>query len=186
QPQPLPPPAPTPHVVTIPAGTLIYARLGQALSSDKNQSGDSFPATLDQPLVVDGMVIAERGALLQGRVLDAQRAGRVKGLSHISLQLVQLSTSDGQKVPILTQPWQKEGQSGMKEDVAKAGAAAAIGAVIGAIAGGGKGAAIGAGVGGAAGAGGAIATRGKDVLIPVETRISFRLTEPVTLTEKLQ
>ena len=133
------------------------------------------------------MVIAERGSKLQGRVLSAEQAGRVKGLARLSLQLTQLHTADGQKVNILTQPWEKAAQSSAKEDVAKAG-----------VAGGdwcgpserlpeaGKGAAIGAGVGGAAGAGGVMVTRGKPVVIPVETRISFRLSEPVTLTERLQ
>lgn len=180
------PPPRTPHSVTLPAGTTVNVRLGDALSSDRNQSGDQFNATLDSAIVIDGMVIAERGARVQGRVLESTKAGRVKGLSHISLQLVQLSTSDGQKVPILTSPYQKDGQSSVKEDVAKTGAVAALGAVIGALAGGGKGAAIGAGAGGAAGAGGTLATRGKAVVLPVETRISFRLSEPVTLTEKLR
>lgn len=182
---PPPPPPPVPRTVTIPAGTVLTVRLNQGLDSDKNQPGDSFAATLDQPLVIDGMVIAERGARVQGRVLDSQRAGRVKGLSHLSLQLVQLQTSDGQRVSILTQPWEKEGQSSTKNDVVKTGAAAAIGAAIGALAGGGRGAAIGAGVGGAAGAGGVMVTRGKAVHIPVETRIPFRLAEPVALTERL-
>lgn len=184
-PQPPPPPPPVPQTVTIPAGTILTARLSQAIDSDRNQSGDSFSATLDQPLVIDGMVIAERGSRLQGRVLDATRAGRVKGVSHISLQLVQLNTSDGQTVSILTQPWEKDGPKTLKNDVVKTGAAAAIGAAIGALAGGGRGAAIGAGIGGAAGAGGTMATRGKPVHIPVETRISFRLSDPVTLTERL-
>jgi hypothetical protein len=181
-----PPAPPKPHVVTLPAGTSLNVRLSEGLSSDRNQSGDSFNATLDAPIVVDGMVIAERGSRLQGRVLDSTRAGRVKGVSHLSLQLTQLATSDGQRIAILTHPYEKEGQSSVKEDVAKTGAAAAIGAVIGAIAGGGKGAAIGAGVGGAAGAGGTMATRGKPVTLGVETRISFRLSQPVTITEKIQ
>ncbi|MEO8131445.1 MAG: hypothetical protein ABI822_30395, partial [Bryobacteraceae bacterium] len=67
----------------------------------------------------------------------------------------------------------------------KIGAAAAIGAAIGAIAGGGKGAAIGAGAGGAAGTGGVMATRGKDAEVPVETKLSFRLRDAITLTERL-
>jgi len=64
-------------------------------------------------------------------------------------------------------------------------AAAGIGAIIGAIAGGGKGAAIGAGAGGAAGGGGVVATRNKAVSLPTESKISFRLGAPVTITERL-
>jgi hypothetical protein len=64
-------------------------------------------------------------------------------------------------------------------------AAAGIGAIIGALAGGGKGAAIGAGAGGAAGGGGVVATRNKSVSLPTETKVSFRLSGPVTITERL-
>jgi hypothetical protein len=65
------------------------------------------------------------------------------------------------------------------------GGGAALGAIIGAIAGGGKGAAIGSGVGGAAGAGDVLFTRGKAVVIPTETKLSFQLSAPVTITERL-
>ena len=64
-------------------------------------------------------------------------------------------------------------------------AAAGIGAIIGAMAGGGKGAAIGAGAGGAAGGGGVVATRDKAVLLPTESKLTFRLSAPVTITERL-
>jgi hypothetical protein len=141
---------------------------------------------LDQPLVADGFVIAERGARLEGRIVSAQRAGRVTGLSDLSIELVQLKTSDGQHVPIETQTFVKHGETSKGQDAAKIGAVAAIGAVIGAVAGGGKGAAIGAGAGGAAGAGTVMGTRGKAAILPPETKISFRLRNSVTLTERQQ
>jgi hypothetical protein len=161
-------------------------RLNDALSTDHNQAGDAFSATLDHPLIVDGLVIAERGSRLEGKVVSSEKAGRVKGVSELSIELVRLTTSDGQRVDLHTEPWAKSGPTSKKEDAAKVGGGAALGAIIGAIAGGGRGAAIGAGVGGAAGAGGTMATRGKAVVLPVETRISFRLHEPVTITEKLR
>jgi hypothetical protein len=65
-------------------------------------------------------------------------------------------------------------------------AAAGVGAIIGAIAGGGKGAAIGAGAGGAAGGGGVVATRDKAISLPTETKVGFRLSAPVTITEQLK
>lgn len=143
-------------------------------------------ATLDKPLVVEGLAIAERGARLEGRVLEAEEAGRVKGVSMLAIHLVRLHTSDGQRVDIQTEVFRKQGPTTKGEDAAKVGAGAGIGAAIGAIAGGGKGAAIGAAVGGAAGAGTVAATRGKPAVLPVETRIDFRLNAPVTVTEKLR
>lgn len=184
-PAPLPEPPRQARNVTIPAGTLITVRLNQELSSQHNTEGDAFSATLDQPLVVEGLVIAERGSKQQGRVLASERAGRVKGRASIQLALAKLHTADGQVVDVQTDTFTHAAQGSIKKDVAKAGVAAAIGAAIGAIAGGGKGAAIGAGVGGAAGTGGVLATRGDDAELRAETRISFRLNRPVTLTEKL-
>lgn len=182
----LPPPPRVPHTVTIPAGALVSVRLSEELSSDRNQAGDKFAATLDRPLEVDGFVIAERGARVQGKVVEARKAGRVSGVSALAVQLVSLHTSDGQDVALNTEQFTKEGPTSHGSDAKKIGAGAALGAAIGAIAGGGKGAAIGAGVGGAAGAGTVAATRGKPTDMPVETRMTFRLQEPITLTERLK
>jgi hypothetical protein len=170
--------------VTIAAGTLLSARLLETLSSDKVKSGDTFRATLDRPFAVDGLVIAERGARVEGRVVESQEAGRVKGVSNLAIQLVRLNTSDGQRLAIQTDVFRKAGETTRGRDAAKVGGGAGLGAVIWAIAGGGKGAAIGAAVGGAAGAGTVVATRGKPTVLPVETRIDFRISNAVTLTER--
>ncbi len=180
------PPPRVPHTVTIPAGTLISVRLGETISTEKNQPGDSFSATLDQPLVVDGFAIAERGARVRGKVLEADRAGRLKGVALLSVALTSLHTADGQDVELTTERFVKQGETSRGDDAKKVGVGAAIGAAIGAIAGGGKGAAIGAGVGGAAGAGTVAATRGKASELPVETRLTFRLQEPIQLTERVR
>ena len=174
-----------PPSVTLAAGTLLSVRIGETLSSARNQVGDTFLATLTQPLIVDGWVIAERGARVEGRVVDATPAGRVKGASHLGISIVRLATSDGQYVRVHTEPFVKDGASSTGTDAAKVGAGAAIGAIIGAIAGGGKGAAIGAGAGGAAGAGDVLLTRGKPAEIPVETRVNFKVQDSVTITERL-
>jgi hypothetical protein len=183
---PEPAPPPKPHTVTIPAGTLISVRLGETLSTERSRAGDGFTATIDQPLIVDGFVIAERGSRARGRVVESDPAGRVKGLAQLGIELTEINTSDGQKVRVNTAAFHRQAEPTKKKDAAKVGIGAALGAAIGAIAGGGKGAAIGAGVGGAAGAGDVLLTRGKAVELPVETRISFRLAEPVTITEHLQ
>jgi hypothetical protein len=178
--EPPAPPTPAP-TVTIQSGTVLPVRLGQALSSEHNQAGDTFTATLDAPLSVGGFVIAERNARVEGRIADVQKGTH----SALVLELTKLDTSDGQHVVIKTDSFRKQAQSNTGQDVGIVAGVAAIGAVIGAVAGGGKGAAIGAGAGGAAGAGGVAATRARAVALPVETRISFRLQQPVTLTEQL-
>jgi hypothetical protein len=182
-----PPPAAErqPATVTVPAGTIVVVRVEEALSTEKNASGDTFRATLDSPLIVEGMAIAEKGARAQGRIVDCDRSGKVKGLARLTLELTLLNTSDGQKVKLHTDTYAREAQSTVKKDAAKVGIGSGIGAAIGAAAGGGKGAAIGAGAGGAAGATDVLLTRGKAAEVPAETRVSFRLAEPVTLTERL-
>jgi hypothetical protein len=178
------PPPPAPHTVTLNAGMLIPVRLVDGLSSERSMPGDSFTATLDHELVVDGFVIAERGARVEGRVVASDRGGKVKGVAALSVELTRIRTSDGQNVAIQTDAFEKQAEPSHGQDVATVGAGAVLGAVVGAIAGGGKGADVGAGVGGAAGAGGVLLTRGKPATLPSETRISFRLRAPVTLTER--
>jgi len=179
-----PPPAAAPRQVTLKAGMLVPVRIQDSISSDRYHPGDTFVATLDQPLVVDGLVIAERGARVEGKVVESQRAGRVKGVASIALELTRLNLSDGQHVEISTDSFSKVAPETHGADAAKIGGGAALGAIIGAIAGGGKGAAIGAGVGGAAGTGTVVGTRGKPAVLPSETKISFRLNNEVTVTER--
>ncbi len=180
------PPAPkAPNSVTLKTGISLPVRIGEALSSEHNQAGDTFTATLDAPLSAGGFVIAEKGARLEGRVVEAQKSGHGKKAA-LSLELTKLNTSDGQHVEIKTETYRQQGGSMAANDqVGIVAAAAGIGAIIGAMAGGGKGAAIGAGAGGAAGGGGVVATRDKAVNLPTESKLSFRLSAPVTLTEQV-
>jgi len=168
------------------AGITLPVRLGESLSSEHNQAGDTFTATLDAPLTAGGFVIAEKGARVEGRVVEAQKSGHGKKAT-LTLELTKLDTSDGQHVAIKTEALRKEGSSTATGDqVGIVAAAAGVGAIIGALAGGGKGAAIGAGAGGAAGGGGVVATRDKAISLPTETKVGFRLSAPVTITEQLK
>ena len=121
-----------------------------------------------------------------GSVTSVDPGGRMKGKATMSIQLNQISSSDGQKISVRTDPFVRTATADTKGDAAKIGGAAAVGAIIGAIAGGGKGAAIGAGVGGAAGTGGVLATRGSAAKLPIETKLTFRTSAPVSVTEKLR
>jgi hypothetical protein len=181
-----PPPPPPPQQVTLNAGMLLPVRLIDGLSTERNHPGDTFTGTLDQPLVVDGLVIAERGARVEGRVANTDQGGKVSGVASIAVQLTRIHLSDGQTISVQTDNFERKAEATHKTDAAKVGAGAAIGAIIGAIAGGGKGAAIGAGVGGGAGAGDVLLTRGKPATLPSETKISFRLSAPITVTERQQ
>ena len=184
EPRPELPKARAPQHLTIPAGTLVVIRTQNTLSTDRNFNGDTFAATLDQPLVVDGFVIAERGAEVEGRIVRSEKAGRVEGLSDLSIELVRLRTSDGQRLSIATEPHEVRGPRTRGSDAKKVGIGAGLGAIIGAIAGGGRGAAVGAGAGGAAGGGVVLATRGEPAVIPSESRLTFHLRTPVEVTER--
>jgi len=163
----------------------ITVRINESISTKTNYEGDTFTASLDKPIVIDGFVIADRGSRVLGKVLRADKAGRVKGRSELSLALTQIHTTDGQTIAIQTTPWDQEGPTSKKGDAAKMAGGAALGAIIGAIAGGGKGAAIGAGAGGAAGTGAVLVTRGKPAEVPSETRLTFSLSNDVPITERL-
>jgi len=178
------PAAPPPNHVTLPAGMLITVRIIDRLSSDRNSQGDVFSGSLERPVIAEGFVIAERGARVRGEVVYAKRAGRVQGVSELTIRLREISTSDGQHVQIVCHDWRKQGPTSMGTDAAKIAGGAALGAIIGAISGGGKGAGIGAGLGGAAGTGDVLLTRGGPAIIKPETSITFRLERPVEITEQ--
>lgn len=180
---PILPPPPI-QTVTLPPGTLIQVRLAERLATDRNLEGDSFVATLDHELVADGWVLAEAGSRVLGRIAQLDQAGRVTGIASMTLELTSITTADGQKIPLHTASFLRKADTSKNEDAIKIALGSAIGAVIGAAAGGGKGAAIGAASGGAAGVGTVLATRGKAAVLDVETRLSFRLDDPVAITEK--
>ena len=174
-----------PRIVTLPAGQRLTVRLDNTLSTTRNRPDDTFFATLDEPVIVDGLIIADRGARLEGRVVESEQAGRVKGLARLSCELTTLHTDDGQRVEIQTATFAMDGESSRNDDLKKVAVGAGAGAILGAIFGGGKGAAIGAASGAGAGAGAAAATRGEPAILEPETRLEFRLASGVTITEKL-
>ncbi len=167
--------------ITIPAGTRLRVSLIDAVSSDKSRPGDQFLASLAEPVVVNGRTVLEKGTKVTGRVVDAKESGRVKGRASIELRLTSVTRENGRQVSIATKPYAAVAQGTKKRDAAIIGGGAGLGAAIGAIAGGGKGAAIGAAVGGGAGTGTVLATKGKEIHYPPETRISFTLASPAEI-----
>ena len=171
-----------PPQLTLRQGTFITIRTNEMLSSDRNQAGDSFTATLERPLVVDGVVVAMRGQTIAGRVVDAQKAGRVQGTSKLSLELTDLTLADGQQVSIRSQMLARNGDTSVGRDVGTVAGTTATGAAIGAAAGWGRGAAIGAGAGAAVGLAGVLLTRGQPTVVYPESVMTFRIEAPVTIS----
>ena len=174
--------APVPPNLTIPAGTVVFARITEPLSSDHNQAGDTFTATLDKPIIVDGWVVARRGETILGSVTTAQKAGRVKGVSQLGLELTDLTIVDGQQLPILTELWKGSAGTSHGNDAAGIATTTGVGTIIGAAADGGAGAGIGAGAGAAAGIATVLLTRGKPTVLGPETLLPFRLKDPVSIS----
>jgi len=170
-----------PAQATLSAGTFVVVRINEKLSSDKNQPGDFFTATLERPLVANGVVIANAGQNIAGRVSEALNADRGRGSSRLGLELTELSLVDGQQVPIRTQLMEyQRGTNGGRDTAVILGTTGA-GAAIGAAAGGGVGAGIGAIGGAVAGAIGVMATRAHATEIHPEAVLTFRTLDPVTV-----
>jgi hypothetical protein len=171
-----------PSRLTLQAGTFLTVRVDQMLSSDKNQVGDAFSATLTRPLVADGVVVAQQGQILGGRVAEAQKAGRVKGVSRLAVQLTDLTLVDGQQVPIETELTNLAGPTSKARDAGAIAGTTALGAAVGGAADLGTGAAIGAGAGLIVGTVGVLLTRGHPTVIYPESMLTFRLADPVTIS----
>jgi hypothetical protein len=157
----------------------LTIRVDQPLSSDHNQQNDFFSATLVQPVVVDGVVVAQRGQPVTGRVAEAKKAGRVEGTSRLALQLTGITLADGTQANVQTQLFQRNGSTSIGNDVGAVATTTGVGAAIGAAADWGRGAAIGAGAGAAAGVIGVLLTRGRPTVVYPETLLTFRVEKEV-------
>lgn len=175
-----PPPPPPPKRVTIPSGTTLAVRLVDTIDSETSQQGQTFHATLDTPLAVDGDVVIPSGYDVEGHLVEVKSAGKFAGQSVVALQLDRIS-SGGKYYSLQTDQYRRQGSSRGKNTAAKVGTGAGIGAIIGAIAGGGKGAAIGAAAGGGLGGGVQAATKGQQIKLPSETVLNFTLQAPLTV-----
>jgi hypothetical protein len=150
------------------------------IDSETATQGQTFHATLNSPLAVDGETAIPTGYNVEGHVVTVQSAGKFAGQSLVVLQLDRI-VAGGKVYNIQTDQWKKQGSSRGKNTVEKVGAGAGIGAIIGAIAGGGKGAAIGAAAGGGLGAGAQAVTHGQQIKLPSETVLNFTLQAPLSV-----
>ncbi|SPE30743.1 conserved exported hypothetical protein [Candidatus Sulfopaludibacter sp. SbA3] len=171
-----------PPQVTVKPNTYITVRINQPLSSDHNQVGDTFSATLMQPLVAEGVVVAQRGQTVYGRVAVAEKAHSGKD-SKLGLELTSVTLADGTQEPIQSQLVAQQGPKtpGSVEAGTIVGTTA-VGAAVGGIAAGGTGAGIGAGAGAAAGIIGVLMTHNHETRIYPESVLSFQVMSPVTVS----
>ena len=172
--------SPSQNTVQVPAGTRLVVRMIDSVNSKKNQVGDTFTASLDQPLDVNGKVVAPKGTRVYGKLEQVKSAGKIKGKSQLRLALTGIEINGGTH-PLTTGSYSVHGKSRGKNTAKKVGIGAAIGGAIGAIAGGGKGAAIGAGVGAGAGTAAQVLTHGQQISVPSETLLDFTIQQPVRL-----
>lgn len=166
--------------LTVPSNTPLTVRLSTAVSSASNSAGDRFDAVLDAPLVVNGKTVAPAGASVTGKVVAAEESGHLQhpGMIQIALDTI---TINNKAVPVTTTSIIARGQSHKKRNMAWIGGSTAGGALIGGLAGGGKGALIGSAIGAGGGTTAAYATGKKDVGFGVERRLTFRITQPITI-----
>jgi hypothetical protein len=171
-------PEPQPQPLVVPAGTTLTVRLGESVGSKISSPGQSFSATLVSPVTVDGNTVIPARASARGTVVDAKPLGRFKGGAILELRLTSI-TVNGSEQRIKTSAVTRTLKGKGKRTAVMAGGGTALGAIIGGLAGGGKGAAIGAAAGAGAGTGGAAFTGNKEIVLPAESALSFRLTSPL-------
>jgi len=166
--------------VTIPEGTSFRVRLLEEIDTRRNRAGDSFTAALDEPLVDGNRVIVPKGTNFMGHIITSKSSGRFKGRAILALKLDSF-TMDGQTYEFQSNNSSRVSAGHKKHHLLWIGGGSGGGAAIGAIAGGGTGALIGAGAGAVAGTVGSAMTGKRQVILPAETSLRFRLETPVSL-----
>ena len=166
--------------VVVPRGTLIRVRINEAMNSRDTAPGTIFDGVALNDVIAGNAVAIPRGAAVQGRVIDTQNAGALKGKGELALQLTQI-TLGGQTYPVVSDAWTHQGADKTGQTVGNAVGLGAFGAMIGAIAGGGPGALLGAGLGGAAGVGVSAASGRGESMIPAEAILTFHLAQQVPM-----
>lgn len=177
---PVPVPPAEPARVTVPNGTELVVRLTESVSSDLNEKGDTFLASLASPIMIGDQVVIPAEAGVEGKVVDVQSAGRFSGRPKVAVQMTRL-TYNGKTYELRSSQYSKQGASRDARTVAAIGGGAGVGAIIGAVLGGGRGAAIGSVIGAGVGTGAQATGKAPQVNLPAETVLSFRLQSPLTV-----
>jgi len=173
-----PPAPPPPQKLTAPVGTAVTVTITERLSASHNEVGDKFTGVLAEPVRASGGgTIFSRGTRVTGTVIASKGRGRFKGAGALGIELTSIAGT-----PVSVSEYEKEQAGKGKRSAGFIGGGAGGGALIGGLAGGGKGALIGGLLGAGAGTAGAAFTGNKDVVIPSESRVTFRLRAPLAIT----
>jgi hypothetical protein len=175
------PPSPDPMPVAgvqIPTGTPITVRMIDSVDSHVARLGQTFHASVDEAVLINGQTVIPRGADAVAKLVEDKQSGKFEGRTILTLELTDI-TINGQMIDTTTGDVSKASSSRGARTAKVVGGATALGAIIGALAGGGRGAAIGAASGAAVGGGTEILTKGQQVKIPSETRLTFTLQQPI-------
>ena len=178
-------PKPKPEPLVVPSGTALVVTVDQALGSKSSQTGQTFLATVAQPVSVEGKTAIPKGSSVSGTVVSAKAKGKIKGEGELVLTLRSI-TVRGQTYMIDTGTLDSTVKGKGKRTAVTTGGGAAGGALIGGLAGGGKGAGIGALVGAGAGLVGGAMTGNKQIEIPAETALTFTLSKALTLPPRAE
>lgn len=172
---------PAPATITIPAGKVITVSLADAVGSKVSQPGQSFGGSLAKAVDVNGEVAIPAGAKVEGVVVDAKPLGRFAGGALLQLKLNSIQVN-GEQLPVQTATFTQTLKGKGKRTGVMVGGGAGLGALIGGLAGGGKGAVIGGAAGAGAGTAGTALTGNKEIVLPAETAVSFKLTQSLKVT----
>jgi hypothetical protein len=173
------PPAPMPVAgIQIPTGTPITVRMIEKVDSNVAHLGQTFRASVDEPVLVNGQTVIPRGADAIVKLVEDKQSGKFEGKTVLTLALTDI-TINGQMIDTTTGDVSRASSSRGARTAKVVGGATALGAIVGALAGGGRGAAIGAASGAAVGGGAEVLTKGQQVKIPSETRLNFTLQQPI-------
>jgi hypothetical protein len=165
---------------TIPADTQVRIRMIDSVDSERASLGQTFRASLDEPVYVNGQEAIPRGVDVLTKLVEDRQSGKIQGRTVLTLALANI-TFNGRTYDITSTDVRTESSSRGARSGEVIGGTSVLGAIIGGIAGGGKGAAIGAASGAAVGTGAEVLTAGQRIRIPAETRLSFRLQTPLQL-----
>jgi hypothetical protein len=175
-----PPPQQNTGGLQIPTGTAITVRMIDGVDSEQTRLGQTFRASIDEPVLVNGQSVIPRGADCVVRLVEDKQSGKFAGRTSLTLDLQQVQ-ANGRMIDVSTGDVTQASSSRGARTAKVVGGTTAAGAIIGALAGGGKGAAIGAASGAAVGGAAQVMTKGQRVKIPSETRLTFTLQQPANL-----
>jgi len=164
--------------LTVPAGMTVSVRMLDSIDAGTNYAGETFRATLDNPLLVDGQTVIPKGAEAIGRLVSVARSGRIQGRPVLTLELTALNF-DGKSVAIQTSTYQEMGPSQTRRTAILAGGGAVLGTIVSVVAGGGF--LLGSNAGAAAGTVVQAVRGGKQLRIPGESLVTFTLQSPIYL-----